>query len=270
MQVHNIMDSNSSQKNYSVKDFLLLVFVLSIPIWLVGGAKLPLPVNLPVSAITAFVPMIAASILFFRRQGAKGIKRLFQMAWDYRKIRNKAWYFPIILLPPFMYLLSFLVIRMAERPLPDSIQIPVLWLPVFIVLYLITGAGEELGWSGYATEPMQNRWGVLGAGFLLGIIWAIWHSIAFVQTGSAVEWVIWQSVKTIAMRMIIIWIYNKAGKSVFAAILYHTADNVSWSLFPNTSSHYDPMVTGLINCAAAVIIIFGEGRKGSTRPRQQE
>lgn len=253
-----------------MKDFFLLVFVLSIPIWLVGGAKLPLPVNLPVSALTTFVPMLAAAILSFRREGSKGIKELFQRVWDYRKISNKAWYVLSIFLAPVLYLLSFLVMWVTERPLPDPIHIPVLWLPVFIVLYLISGAGEELGWSGYATEPMQKRWGVLGAGFLLGVIWAIWHSIAFVQTGSAVEWVIWQSVKTIATRMIIVWIYIRAGKSVFAANLYHAADNVSWSLFPNVSSHYDPLVTGLINCALIAIIILGERITGSTRPHDQE
>lgn len=263
------MDGNSLQKDHSVKDFLLWVFLLSIPIWLVGGAKLPLPVNLPVSALTAFVPGIAAAILSFRRHGSKGMKELFQKAWDYRKMNSRVWYFAILFLAPFMYLLSFVVMWLTKRPLPDPIQIPVLWLPVFTVLYLITGAGEELGWSGYATDPMQNRWGVLGSGFLLGIIWALWHSIAFVQTGSDMEWVIWQSVKTIAMRMIIVWIYIKAGNSVFAAILYHTADNVSWSLFPNVSSHYDPLVTGLINCAMIGIIILREIRTGSP-PRQQE
>ena len=264
------MDGNSLQKENSVKDFLLLVFLLSVPIWLVGGAKLPLPVNLPVSALTAFVPVMAAAILSFRRHGSKGIKELVQKAWDYRKISNRVWYLAIVFLAPFMYLLSFVVMWLAKRPLPDPIQFPVLWLPVFTVLYLITGAGEELGWTGYATEPMQNRWGVLGSGFLLGIIWALWHSIAFIQTGSAMESVIWQSVKTIAMRMIILWIYIKAGKSVFATILYHTADNVSWSLFPNVSSHYDPLVTGLINCVVIVIIILGEKLTGSPSPRQQE
>lgn len=264
------MDGNSLQKNNSVKDFLLFVFILSIPIWLVGGAKLPLPVNLPVSALTAFVPMIAAAILSFRRHGLRGVKELFRMDWDYRKISNRVWYFAIIFLAPFLYLLSFAVMWLTKWPLPDPIHIPVLWLPVFIVLYLISGAGEELGWTGYATEPMQDRWGILGSGFLLGIIWAIWHSIAFVQTGASVEWVIWQSVKTIAMRMIIVWIYFQAGKSVFAAILYHTADNVSWSLFPNTSSHYDPMVTGLVNCAAVGMILLIEKFTGSTGPCGQE
>lgn len=267
MRTPNIVDGNALPKAHSVKDFLVLVIVLSIPIWLVGGAKLPLPVNLPVSALTAFVPMIAAAILVFRRRGSKGMKELFQEARDYRNINHKVWYLPILFLAPFLYLISFVVIRLTGRPLPDPIQIPILWLPVFLLLYLISGAGEELGWTAYATEPMLNRWGVWAAGFLLGIIWAVWHSIAFVQTGSAMEWVIWQSVKTVATRMIIVWIYYKTEKSVFAAILYHTADNVSWSLFPNVSSHYDPLVTGLVNGAAILMIILIEKLTGFARSR---
>lgn len=252
MNIHGTHPEN----NYSLRYFLLLIFVLSIPFWLVGDAKLPLPVNLPVSALTAFVPMIAASILFFRRDASRGVKELFQMAWDYKKVKNKAWFLPVLLLAPAMYVFSFIIMWLAERPLPEQIVIPWLWLPVFFVIYLITGAGEELGWSACATQPMQSRWGALRASFLLGIIWALWHSIAFVQTGLAVEWVLWQSIKTVAMRMIIVWMYNKTGHSVLAANFYHTTDNVSWSLFPNFGTHYDPLVTGLINCVVVVVIVL--------------
>jgi membrane protease YdiL (CAAX protease family) len=257
------MHRNPSQKNHSLNYYFLLVFVLSVPLWLVGGTKLPLPVNLPVSSLTAFVPMIAALILSSRQSGSRGFKELFQTAWDYHKIKDKVWYLPILLLPPLLYIISFILMWQTERPLPDPIKIPFLWLPIYLVMYLITGIGEELGLSGYATQPVQRRWGALRASFMLGILWAVWHSIPFVQTQSPVGWVVWQSIKTVAMRMIIVWIYNKTGKSVFAAILYHTADNVSWSLFPNDGSHYDPMVTGLINCVVLIIIIFA-GRYNST------
>jgi hypothetical protein len=89
------MDADTSQKMYSLKYFLLLVFVLSIPFWLLGGTMLPLPVNLPISAMTAFVPTIAASILSFHRMGMEDISDLLRMMWDYKKIKNKGWYFPI-------------------------------------------------------------------------------------------------------------------------------------------------------------------------------
>lgn len=56
--------------------FFALVFVFSVPIWIVGGQKLPLPVNLPVSALTAFVPAIAASIIVYRRERMAGVRAL--------------------------------------------------------------------------------------------------------------------------------------------------------------------------------------------------
>lgn len=264
------IDGSLAEKNHSLRNFFLFIFILSIPIWLVGGAKLPLPVNLPVSALTAFVPMIAVSILCYRSDGSQGVKELFQMLWDYKRTKSKIWYLPVLLLAPSMYVFSFIIMRLTERPLPAQIVIPWLWLPVFFVIYWITGAGEELGWSGYATQPMQNLWGALRASFMLGVIWAIWHSIAFVQTGLAMEWVLWQSIKTVAMRMIIVWIYNKTGKSVFATNLYHTTDNVSWSLFPNFGTHYDPLVTGLISCVAIVIIILAGGFSMFSRSSWQE
>jgi membrane protease YdiL (CAAX protease family) len=258
------MDLNASRKHYSLKYFFLLIFVLSVPLWLAGGTKLPLPVKLPFSALTAFVPAVAALILSFRANGLDGIKGLFQISRE-----NKVWSVPVLLLAPFIYILSFVFMRLLGLPLPDNIYIPFLWLLVFSVIYLITGVGEELGWSGYATPLMQERYGAFRAGLILGIVWALWHSIAFVQKGSPIEWVAWQSMKTVAMRMIIVWIYNRTGKGVLAAILYHATDNVSWSLFPNLSSHYDPAATGLINWAMVLIIIFAGGFKSSHRHRWQ-
>jgi uncharacterized protein len=259
------MGSNFLVKNHSVKAYYILVILLSVPLWLLGGIKLSLPVKLPVSALTAFIPVIAASILCFREADRRGLKELFRLAWDYRKIKERIWYLPVLLLAPVIYLISFFIMQRTGQPLPEQIVLSFLWVPVASVIFLLTGAGEELGWSGYATHPLQDRWGALRAGFLLGVLWAAWHSVAFLQTGWSVEWVVWQSIKTIAMRMIIVWIYCNTGRSVFAATLYHTTDNVSWSLFPNFGDHYDPLVTGLVNCIVTVIIILSGGFNSADR-----
>lgn len=251
-------------------DFFLLVFVLSVPIWLIGGNKLPIPMNLPVSALTTFVPMVAAAVLSYRRGGVNGLKALLQKAVDYRKIGTKTWYLPILFIAPTIYFVSFIIRRSTGLPLPDPIEIPLHMLPVFFVVYFVFDAGEELGWTAYAIDPMQNRWGALRGAFLLGVVWALWHSVAFLQTGNPPDWVLWQCLKTVAMRIVIVWVYNNTGKSVFAAILYHTADNVSWSLFPNYGSHYNPFVTGLMTWITVGIVVFGWGAKTLARYRYGE
>lgn len=238
-------------------DYFVLAFGLAIPFWLLGGNKLPLPVNLPAGALVTVVPVTAAAALVYRRSGRKGVTALLKQAVDYRKIRNKVSYLPVMLLAPLLYFLSYIIMRLTGLPLPDRPELPLQTAPAFFVLYFISDAGEELGWTSYALEPMQNRWGVLKASLILGAVWAIWHAVPFLQTGNSASWVVWQSLKTIAMRVIIAWVYNNTNKSTFATILYHTTDNVSWSLFPNYSSHYNPMVTGLLNWIVVAIVAFG-------------
>lgn len=247
--------------------YFVLVFVLSVPLWLFGGNKLPVRMNLPVSALTTFVPMVAAALLSYRRGGVDGLKALLKRVVDYRRIGSKTWYVPILFLAPTIYFSSFIIMRSTGRPLPEQIEIPLLLAPVVFVLYFVFDAGEELGWTAYATDPMQERWGALKAALLLGSVWALWHSVTFLQTGNPPDWVLWQCLKTVAMRIVIVWVYNNTGKSVFAAILYHTADNVSWSLFPNYSTHYDPFVTGLLTWLTVGIVAFGWGAKTLARYR---
>jgi membrane protease YdiL (CAAX protease family) len=244
----------------SLRTFLMLVFVLSAPFWLVGGNKLPLSMNLPLSALTAFVPMIAASLLSFRQQGGAGAKDLLKLAFDFKKIQQKSWYLPTLLLAPLLYIVSYVILRLTGSPIP----VPTLTFPLaaaLFVLFFVSSAGEEVGWMGIAIDPLQNRWGAFRAGLLLGIVWAIWHSIPFVQTHNPASWVVWQCLKTIAMRIVIVWIYNNTRKSVFAAILYHTTDDVCWSVFPNGGSYYDPFVTGTLTWLTAGIVTFAWGGK---------
>jgi membrane protease YdiL (CAAX protease family) len=254
------MQPNAWQKNLPLSYFVL-TFVLALPFWWFGGEKLPLPINLPVGALVTFVPMIAAAILCYRRSGFTGVKEFFKKVGDYAKIRPRAWYLPALLLAPAIYGLSYAVMRWTGLPLPEPINFPLLMVPVFFVMFFLGGVGEELGWSGYAVDPLQERWGAITAGFIVGMVWAIWHAIPFVQTGNAPDWIVWQSLKTIAMRLLIVWLYNKTGKSVLVATLYHAADNASWALFPNFGSHYNPFVTAMLTWLTAGIVLFAWGQR---------
>jgi membrane protease YdiL (CAAX protease family) len=237
-------------------DFFLLVVALSIPLWVFGGSKLPLPINLPVSAVTTFIPAIAAGILTYRRTGKPGLKEFLKKAVDFKKVENKLWYLPALFLAPAIYLASYVVARLTGLPLPEAIIIPPLMVPAFLAMFLIGDTGEELGWSGYALDPMQKRWGAVKAGLILGGLWAIYHSVTFVQTRHSASWIVWQCIKTVAMRVVLVWIYNKTGKSVAATNLYHATDNVSAFLFPNYGSHYNPMVTGILTAVVAGLILL--------------
>jgi membrane protease YdiL (CAAX protease family) len=253
--------ANQSYQDSQTKfpwDFFLLVFAITVPFWIIGGSKLPLPINLPVSALATFNPLIAAAILIYRRDGMQGVRKFLLRVLDYRRFPDKRWLLPVLFILPLLFLVAYFVMRLVGLPLPDPVQVPLLLAPALFVIFFITDAGEELGWTGYATDPMQNRWGPLKASFLLGIIWAAWHFIPFLQTGSSLSWVIWQSIYTVLIRVLTVWFYNRCGKSVFAANLIHVMSNLSWSLFPNYGSHYNPAVTAPILLLVIIAALIWE------------
>ena len=248
--------------------YFVLVFILSIPFWLVSsmlGNRLPIPINLPISALAFLNPLIAAIILSYHHDGFGGVKRLLNKAFDRKKIENKIWYLPALLMLPLIYLLSYAIMRWTSLPLPNPIQFPVVLVPVFFGVFFIGAACEELGWSGYAIDPLQDRWGALKAAMLLGVIWGLLHLIGDLQAGHTASWILWQRLYSIALRILIVWIYNNTGKSVFAAILVHTMDNVSAFLFPNYGSHYNPLLNSIITWILAANIIIGWRAKMLTR-----
>ena len=81
--------------------------------------------------------------------------------------------------------------RLIELPLPTP-YIPILLIPVLLVIFYIGAVGEEIGWSGYAIDPMQNRWGALKASIILGLIWATLHIVPYIQTYNPPSWIAWQ------------------------------------------------------------------------------
>ncbi len=180
--------------------FFLLVFVLSIPFWILGALTQDLtkilPIKLPISALMAFCPMLAAMVLVYRARKTQGLKELLQRAFDFKRITDKRWYLPIVFLMPCIAALSYGYMKMTGA-VPTEPNVSFLTVFIFFFVYFIGAVGEELGWSGYVIEPLQNRYGALKASIVLGLLWAIWHIIPWSQTHQTPVWIIWQSLGTV-------------------------------------------------------------------------
>lgn len=78
------------------------MILLSIPFYVLGAAgdRLPIATFLPISALMAFIPMISALILVYRRGGLGSAKEFLGRALDYRRIKGFAWVLAALLLMP--------------------------------------------------------------------------------------------------------------------------------------------------------------------------
>jgi membrane protease YdiL (CAAX protease family) len=211
----------------------------------------------------------AAAILVYREDGMAGVTALLKRSLDFRRVRAKIWYVPIILLMPGIMVLSYLAMRLMGVALPAP-QLSLVTTLMLFVVFFIAAIGEELGWSGYAIDPLQERYGALGGALMIGVVWAVWHVIPLLSAQRPLNWIAWWSLGTVASRVIIVWLYNNTGKSVFVAVLFHAMTNVTYFLFPIDGSFYDPRVTGVIMAALALVVVIGWGPQTMVRASTEQ
>ena len=263
------MESNVSENKSSLK-FFLLVFLMSIPFWILGATTRDLtkilPIKLPISALMTICPLLVAVILVYKEQKTYGVKELLKLSFDFQEIKDKKWYVPIVFLMPTIAALSYCYLKITGGILLEP-SIPFLSVVIFFFVFLIGAIGEEVGWSGYVTAPLQKQYGAFKASIIIGVIWAIWHIIPYSQAHQTPIWIFWQCLSTVFLRTIMVWIFNNTHKSVFAMILFHTTINISPHLFPSNGSHYDPFIFSILIIIATISITWLWGATTLTRYR---
>lgn len=243
----------------SAAAFFLLLILVSIPLWILGNfvSTEQLPANLPISALMAFNPLIVAVILSFQEGGANRVKELLRQSVDFRSIRPLYWYAVVIVLMPFVLLVSYSVQTLLGGGTTTP-ELPLLALPILVVIFAISAFGEEVGWQGYAFERLQMRWGAFGSGIIIGCVWAVWHLIPYMQTRNTAWWILWQCIFSVVFRLLIVKTYVSTGRNIFAAIMLHTMYNVAVYMTPNFGSGYDPFLAAFIT-GLALLAIYALG-----------
>lgn len=258
---------NTKPRNGSLVAFFALTFLLSLPFYILNALSHLSIVGKPETGVIyiAFftvTPFASASILTYRRRGSRGLKKLLWSIFDFRKITEKRWYIAIFLLSPFIFLLSSMWVVLSGAMVPPALA-PLVTLPAVILFFFLLAAGEEVGWMGYAYEPMRAQASALRAAFVLGMIWALWHVPFFIFMMADPFVLIPQSLTLVGTRILIIWIFSNTGKSVFAAILFHAVDNAALVTFPEVMAvePWGPTVfCSLVVVAAMVVTLLWGGQ----------
>ncbi len=238
----------------TLRGFFVLTFALSAPLWALGSLlEIQLLPGLPIGALAAFTPAVAAVILVHREGRVAAVRSLLRRSFDAGHVRDERWYVLLVLFNPAVAVLSFYIMRSMGTAIPHPPSLTLAVVPLLAVFFT-AALGEEMGWTGYATEPLLRRRGVLTGGVLLGSVWVAFHVVPLLQMGRSIEWIAWWSLGTLCLRVIMVWLYVRAGDSVFAASVFHAMINVSWQLFPIDGSFYDPRTFSLVTAALGVLL----------------
>lgn len=261
------MNNNMPSKR-SPLIFFILLYILAIPFWMLNFmVKVDgLPLDIPVTdLVLAFMPLAAAAILVYREEGSCGARRLLKRIFDYERVQRKIWHVPVVLLNPLLFLLIYGTMLLLRLSLPSISHIPFLSIPFLFILFFVLAIGEEIGWTGYATDPLQEKWSALIAGITLGLVSMIAHYPSMLVQGRSPKWIAWSTFGITGLRVLMVWLYNNSGKSVFAVILFHAIHNVFRVVFPADKTQKplvdNPHIYYSILAITSVVVTFLWGRE---------
>jgi membrane protease YdiL (CAAX protease family) len=107
-------------------------------------------------------------------------------------------------------------------------------LLVFGLMSLLANPCEEVGWRGYALPRLQARYHAVVATLVVGLMWAAWHVPIFLLPAgrismAAIPFLPW-CVDLMARSFIMTWLFNRSGRSVLVASLFHLVINMSGAM----------------------------------------
>ncbi|MFO7656733.1 MAG: type II CAAX endopeptidase family protein [Bacteroidales bacterium] len=181
----------------------------------------------PFFYLAVWSPAIAAFSIIIRKCGFKGIKAfikglsLWRAPWG--------WYVFLLLgIPVIFFAGVYLNGSLFTEPLPYQTFAPAL---IAIALALIKGPVEEFGWRGFALPLLQRRVAPIWAALIIGTIWGLWHTPAFLLSGTQQSQ--WDFAPfflgCIAISVIISALFNATkGSILLCAFLHFNLMNPLW------------------------------------------
>jgi len=223
--------------------FFVVTFTWSWLIWLplilIGNGILPLgkdllaSITLPVSILAAFGPAVGAIYCLRTFHGKDAVRQYLRGLLDFR-FGWWAWLIPILVFggsTMFAWVLPELWGEPRQEMLLPSVWV---FLPYLLLMILLGGGQEEIGWRGYILDPLEERLGPWLGNLVLGVVWALWHLPLFYIPGTSQNFMPFAGfvLLTIGYSWFHAWVRQSSEKRTLAGLFSHGWANAFVPLFP--------------------------------------
>jgi membrane protease YdiL (CAAX protease family) len=132
-------------------------------------------------------------------------------------------------------------------------------IALWVLLVVVNGLGEEIGWRGYAFPELRRSHGLIAAALLLTPVWAAWHGPLFLvlesYRGLGAPDVVGFVLGLASGAIVLGWLYERSGRSLLAVASWHATFN----LFTGTRAAHGAVAavesTAVMVLAAALIAL---------------
>jgi len=177
---------------------------------------------------TLLGPSLAGILLTGLVDGRAGFRELLSRLLRWRV--GARWYAVALLTAPLLITATLFALSLTSPvflPVIVTTDDKVSLLLTGIVMGLVVGFFEELGWTGFAVPRLRLRYGGLTTGLIVGLLWGAWHFPLFsgsVSSSGALPPALYLSVLLFsflpAYRVLMVWVYDRT-RSLLVAMLMH-------------------------------------------------
>lgn len=170
-----------------------------------------------------WTPTLAAIIVLALSAERMEIRNLFQRTL-YKSV-NLKWFLLAAIIPIICCGVSYAILMFLQYGefVPPVFTRSIGNYTICLFATLFGCYGEEIGWRGFMLPRLNKKYSLFVSSLIVGLVWGIWHmrfQIGLPAFGLFIIGVIFYS-------FIISWICTKTKANILAAIIFHTAINMS-------------------------------------------
>ena len=223
--------------------FFVVTFAWSWLIWLplalAGAGIIPIgkdllgAVTVPWIVVGVFGPAVGA-LYSLRTLHGKGVVREYLCGLRDLRFGWWGWLAPPLVLGATTWL-AWVLPELWGAPRLKML-LPSVWgfLPYLLLMILLGGGQEELGWRGFILDPLEERLGPWLGNLVLGVIWAVWHVPLIFIPGTSQRFAPFAGFTLVLIGYSYFYaaVREAAGKRTMAGLVAHGWGNAFVPLFP--------------------------------------
>jgi len=153
-------------------------------------------------------------------------------------------------------------------------------VPMFVMLTIAAGIGEEFGWRGFLLPRLQTRHNALVSSLMVGVAWATWHIPLFfikgttqyeIQSqGGLLPAILGYSIFVIVSSIQFTWVFNNTKGSVLLAAVLHGASNAWGGYIDVYRGYFGGIITFMIvSVLISTLIVLLAGSTNLSRTNKR-